>query len=335
MTDSVPKTRYAQTAFLLVTLSFFGGPWLVPAFRNHAAGAAVVSGVVYALCFGNPFLATTAKLSGTLLGVAIVGMGFGMNLIKVLRAGANGLVLTVIGIAAGLAIGVWLGRLFGVSRDARWLIAVGTCICGGSAIAAVTPILKAKPHDVAISVVTVFVLNATALLLFPLLGHWMGLSEDTFGCWAALAIHDTSSVVGATYQYGATALETGTTIKLARALWIVPVSLFVSWVVVRGQAAAAAGNGEKPKHKVKLPWFIPGFLMAAALVTCVPAMADTGRQVKELAQYLMVTTLFLIGANLSRDKVKELGPRPFLLGVALWLILGTSWGIVAWLGWLA
>ena len=294
----------------------------------------MVSGVVYAMLFGNPFLAQTSKLSSTLLGIAIVGMGFGMNLIKVLKAGADGMVLTVIGISAGLTIGVGLGKLFKVSHDARWLIAVGTSICGGSAIAAVTPVLKAKPHDVAISIATIFILNAVALLIFPPIGHWLGLSEHTFGVWAALAIHDTSSVVGATYQYGTEALAIGTTVKLARALWIVPVSLFVSWLVARSEARAHAGSGEKKRIRLKLPWFIPGFLIAAAIVTYLPATADTGKIIKELAQYLMVTTLFLIGANLSRDKVKELGPRPFLLGMVLWLILGTSWGIAAKLGWL-
>ena len=320
------KEFFARIAFLAVAGFFFFGPWAWPEFRNHAAGVAVVTGVIYALLFGNPFLARTSKLSGTLLGVAIVGMGGGMNLVQVLKAGADGLVLTVVGISAGLALGVGLGRLFGVSRDARWLIAVGTSICGGSAIAAVTPILKAKPHDVALSVATVFILNAVALLIFPPLGHWLGLSQHVFGTWAALAIHDTSSVVGACYQYGPEALDVGTTVKLARALWIVPVALFVGAVVARGDGSGADG-AKKPRAKV--PWFIPGFLLAAAVVTYVPGTAEAGRFAKSLAQYLMVATLFLIGANLSRDKLKELGPRPFLLGVALWLLLGTGWGFAA------
>ena len=322
------KDRFARIAFLAVAALFFFGPWAWPGFRNHAAGVAVVSGVIYALLFGNPFLARTSKLSGTLLGVAIVGMGGGMNLLQVLRAGADGLVLTVVGISAGLALGVALGRLFGVSRDARWLIAVGTSICGGSAIAAVTPILKAKPHDVALAVATVFILNAVALLIFPPLGHWLGLDQHVFGTWAALAIHDTSSVVGACYQYGPQALDVGTTVKLARALWIAPVALFVGWIVARGETPA---DGAK-RPRAKVPWFIPGFLLAAAIVTYVPGTAEAGRFAKSLAQYLMVATLFLIGANLSRDKIKELGPRPFLLGVALWLLLGTGWGLAAKLG---
>lgn len=321
------QDRFARIAFVAVAGFFFFGPWAWPEFRNHAAGVAVVSGVIYALLFGNPFLARTSKLSGTLLGVAIVGMGGGMNLLQVLRAGADGLMLTVVGISAGLALGIGLGRLFGVSRDARWLIAVGTSICGGSAIAAVTPVLKAKPHDVALSVATVFILNAVALLVFPPLGHWLGLDPHVFGTWAALAIHDTSSVVGACYQYGPEALDVGTTVKLARALWIAPVALFVGWIVARGDAPASGADGKKPRAKV--PWFIPGFLLAAAIVTYVPGTAEAGRFAKSLAQYLMVATLFLIGANLSRDKIQELGPRPFLLGVALWLILGTGWGLAA------
>ena len=324
----------ARAAFLAAAGFFFFGPWALPGFRNHAAGAAVVSGVAYALLFGNPFLARTSKLSGTLLGIAIVGLGGGMNLAKVLQAGVDGFALTAIGISAGLALGVGLGRRFQVSRDARWLIAVGTSICGGSAIAAVAHVLKAKPHDVAISVATIFILNAAALLIFPPLGHWLGLGEHAFGTWAALAIHDTSSVVGACYQYGPAALETGTTVKLARALWIAPVGLFVGWIVARAEAQAPAGPGGKSKTKAKVPWFIPGFLLAAAIATYVPGTAAAGQFLKELAQFLMVATLFLIGANLSRDKIRELGPRPFLLGIALWLILGTGWGIAAKAGWL-
>ena len=323
----------ARAAFLAAAGFFFFGPWALPGFRNHAAGSAVVSGVVYALLFGNPFLARTSKITGTLLGIAIVGLGGGMDLAKVLQAGADGLVLTASGISAGLALGVGLGKRFQVSRDARWLIAVGTSICGGSAIAAVAPVLKAKPHDVAISVATVFILNAVALLIFPPLGHWLGLGENVFGTWAALAIHDTSSVVGACYQYGPVALETGTTVKLARALWIAPVSLFAGWIVARAETQAP-GPGGRAKTKAKVPWFIPGFLLAAAIATYVPGTAAAGLFMKELAQYLMVATLVLIGANLSRDKVRELGPRPFLLGIALWLILGTGWGIAAKAGWL-
>ena len=331
--ESAHRNRVlAQALFLALAAFFFFGPWAIPAFRNHAAGVAVVTGTAYALLFGNPFLAQTTALAGTLLSLAIVGMGFGMNLVKVLKAGADGLVLTVIGISIGLAAGRCLGKWFKVSSDASWLIAVGTSICGGNAIAAVTPVLKAKAHDVAISIATIFILNAVALLVFPPLGHWMGLSQHAFGVWAALAIHDTSSVVGATYQYGAEALETGTTIKLARALWIVPVALFVGWRLARAQAKSAVGNRAKQKTKMNFPWFIPGFLAAAAIVTYCPAAVGTGKLLKELSQYLMVTTLFLIGANLSREKVKELGPRPFFLGVTLWLLLGSLWGVAAKIG---
>ncbi len=331
MSTSLPfRDRFAQIAFLVVAGFFFFGPWAWPGFRTHAAGVAVVSGVVYALLFGNPFLARTSKLSSTLLGVAIVGMGGGMNLIQVFKAGADGLLLTVVGISAGLAIGLGLGKMFRVSRDARWLIAVGTSICGGSAIAAVTPVLKAKPHDVAVSVATIFILNAVALVVFPPLGHWMGLDQHVFGTWAALAIHDTSSVVGACYQYGPQALDVGTTVKLARALWIAPVALFVGWITAHDETPADDATGPKPRAKV--PWFIPGFLIAAAIVTYVPGTAAAGRDLKNLAQYLMVATLFLIGANLSRDKIQKLGPRPFLLGVTLWFILGTAWGLAAHFG---
>lgn len=287
----------------------------------------MIAGIVFAVTIGNPFSKVTGKLTSTLLGATIVGMGCGMNLIDVLRAGANGMVYTVIGIAAGIGLGVFLGKKFGMQRDTTYLISVGTSICGGSAIAAAAPVLKAKAHDVAMASATVFTLNAVALLVFPAVGHALGFTETQFGYWAALGIHDTSSVVGASFQYGPTALEVGTTVKLARALWIVPVTLFLSCFV------ANAGPGEKRKIQIRIPWFIPGFIAAAALVTWLPVTAPVGGVIKEISKYMMITTLFLIGANLSRDKLRELGLRPVLHGVILWLILGGAWCAAIHFGW--
>ena len=189
------------------------------------------------------------------------------------------------------------------------------------------PVLKAKAHDVAIASATVFTLNAIALLIFPPIGHALGMSEVQFGFWSALGIHDTSSVVGASMQYGPTALEVGTTVKLARALWIVPVTLFLSCFV------ANAAEGEKRKIKLKIPWFIPGFIAAAALVTWIPVTAPAGGFLKEVSKYMMIVTLFLIGANLSREKLKELGLKPVVHGVVLWIVLATLWGAAIHLGW--
>ncbi len=323
--DMVEKIK--KFVFLLVCGAFFVVPWQVAALRHHAPGVAVIAGVLYAAVFGNPFAGATGKLTPRLLGAAIVGMGFGMNLTAVLQAGAGGLAYTFAGIAMGIGMGVWLGRRMGLEKETMYLLSVGTSICGGSAIAAAAPVLKAKAHSVALASAIVFTLNAVALLLFPAIGRALGMSETQFGLWAALGIHDTSSVVGASMQYGPVALEVGTTVKLARALWIVPVTLFLACCV------AERAPGETRKIKFRIPWFIPGFLVASALVTWVPATAQTGNVLKELAKYLMVMTLFLIGANLSRDKLRALGLKPLLHGVALWLALAVFWGTMICAGW--
>lgn len=308
--------------FVLSAIFFLIAPTLFSGLAHYAPGMAIVVGVLFALTLGNPFLAHTVKWTHLLLGLAIVGIGFGMDLFRVLRAGADGMVYTVIGIAAGLGMGLAIGKKLRVPNDCTWLIAVGTSICGGSAIAAVAPVLKAKAHDIAIAVATVFILNGVALLIFPPLGHWMGFTQHQFGLWAALAIHDTSSVVGASFQYGSIALETGTTVKLARALWIVAVTMFVAWAIAKPENFETSA---KRRFTLKIPWFIPGFLIAAALVSYLPQMTAAGLIVKTAAQNLMVMTLFLIGANLSMDKIRELGIRPFVLGVTLWVILATAW----------
>jgi uncharacterized integral membrane protein (TIGR00698 family) len=321
------KGIFLKVGFIVLSVGFFVIPWLVPWTRDYAPGIAVVTGIAYSVLWGNPFAALTGKYTSTLLGLAIVGMGCGMNLIDVLRAGANGFVYTLIGITIGIGLGVWLGKRLGLERDLMYLISVGTSICGGSAIAAAAPVLKAKAHDVAIASATVFTLNAVALLVFPAVGHALDFSEPQFGYWAALAIHDTSSVVGASFQYGPVAMEVGTTVKLARALWIVPVTLFLSCFI-----AGDRENG-KPKIQLKIPWFIPCFLVAAALVTWQPAVAPAGQLLKEISKYLMIMTLFLIGANLSREKLRELGLKPILHGVILWLVLAIIWCVAIALKW--
>lgn len=324
------KTIIKKISYLLLAAAFFAVPCFWPPAKDYAPGLAVITGIVFAVLLGNPFKEYTSKITSPLLGAAIVGMGCGMNLIKVLQAGANGIVYTLIGICAGLGLGVLVGKWLKLNRDTMYLISVGTSICGGSAIAAAAPVLKAKAHDVAIASATVFTLNAVALLIFPAVGHALNFSEPQFGYWAALAIHDTSSVVGAGFQYGPQALEVGTTVKLARALWIVPVTLFLSCFI------APVAEGEKRAVKFKVPWFIPGFLIAAAIVTWLPALIGNdqaasqyiikgGSFIKDISQFLMVTTLFLIGSNLSREKLKELGLKPVLHGVILWIILSTAW----------
>lgn len=297
---------------------FFVLPWACPGFRNYASGTAIVAGLLFALCFGNPFAARTGQLASPMLGAAIVMMGAGLEIMEILRTGASGLGYTVVGIAVAFAIGLFIGRRLKLERDTNLLICSGTAICGGSAIAAVASALKSKPTDVAVATAVVFLLNAVALLIFPPIGHALGFSQEQFGLWSAVAIHDTSSVVGAAIQFGDRALEVGTTVKLARALWIVPVALVVSLAVSRREASGG-------RAKLKIPWFIPGFLLAATLVAWVPSLAKTGKFIGELSKYLMVMTLFVIGSNVSLDSVRKLGFAPILHGIALWLILLTGW----------
>ena len=321
------KVCLHKAVFIAVALAFFIVPWAVPGFRNYAPGIAVIAGIIFAVTVGNPFARFTGKLSSTLLGVAIVGMGCGMNLEKVLAAGAHGFIYTFIGITLGLGLGTLLGKLLKIDKNCSWLVSVGTSICGGSAIAAAAPALKAKADDIALASATVFTLNAVALLVFPYLGRVLGFSQEQFGYFAALAIHDTSSVVGASFQYGSEALEIGTTVKLARALWIVPVTLFIASFV------ADKEPGEKRQFKLKVPWFIPGFIIAAAIVTYLPATAAVGGFLKEASKYLMIFTLFIIGANLSRQKLKDLGIRPLLHGIVLWVLLSTIWCVAIYCSW--
>ncbi|AKV03302.1 Putative membrane protein YeiH [Labilithrix luteola] len=288
-------------------------PWVSPV-------VALLGGIAVALSVDNPWPSRTRALAQRTLAWSVIGLGAGMNLAVVGRVGIQGLGYTAIGIGSALLLGTLLGRRLGVSRDSSLLVTVGTAICGGSAIAAVAPAIRAKEDDVSIALVTVFVLNAVALVVFPFVGHRFHLGQDAFGLWCALAIHDTSSVVGAASQYGERALEVATAAKLARALWIVPVSFGVAMLRARTVADPASGARPSPKR----PWFIAGFLASAALVTFVPALAPAGRMVAFAAHRLLAATLFLVGLGLTRPALRRLGVRPLLQGVALWLTLATA-----------
>ena len=285
------------------------------------SGAALVAGVGVALLLGNPYAQRTRLLTPRLLSYSVVGLGAAMDLAAVGRAGAKGFGYTVAWIALTLAMGLFLGKLLGTRPDTSLLITSGTAICGGSAIAAVAPTIGAREEDVSVSLATVFLLNAVALVVFPPAGHALGLSEESFGLWAALAIHDTSSVVGAALAYGPKALEIATTVKLARALWIVPLALAIGAWRSRNVAADA---GETAKPKPRRPWFILGFVLAAALVTYVPALREPGHLVAALAKRCLVVTLFLIGCGLTRQAVARVGARPFVQGVALWAFTASA-----------
>lgn len=269
---------------------------------------ALALGLAFGLLFNHPFHAQSQKLSQTLLQICVVGLGFGMNLQEVLRAGKSGFIYTALSIAFALGVGWMLGKLLRVERTDSFLISVGTAICGGSAIAAVGPVAGASDDEMSVSLGTVFILNSVALIVFPLIGTSLGLSQAQFGLWAALAIHDTSSVVGAGAKYGAVALAVGTTVKLARALWIVPVTL---------ATAAIKRNGAK----IKYPWFIGLFVVAAIVNTYLTRGAPLYGVLYDLARIGLTVTLFLIGSHISRETLKRVGVRPLVQGVTLWIIV--------------
>lgn len=291
---------------------------------------ALAAGLLLALVLGNPYAARTKALTPKLLSLSVMGLGAGMNLVQVAKAGLAGFAYTAAGLGLALGLGWILGRLMKVQRDTSVLLSVGTAICGGSAIAAVAPVIRASDEEVSMALVTVFLLNAAALGLFPLIGHALHMGERPFGLWAALAIHDTSSVVGAASGYGPEALLVATTTKLARALWIVPVAYGIGLLYTRLQYF----SGEAGDAKAKRPWFILGFLAMAALVTFVPALQPAGAWVNAAAKRLLVLTLFLLGCGLSREALKRVGPRPLFQGMLLWLCVGAgSLGAIR-LGWI-
>ncbi|MBZ5707388.1 MAG: putative sulfate exporter family transporter [Acidobacteriia bacterium] len=283
---------------------------------------ALAIGLVFGLTLTHPFQQGSKRLSRYLLQASVVGLGFGMNLHEVIRAGRTGFLYTLLSISFAMIAGMSLGALLKVQQKSAFLISTGTAICGGSAIAAVGPISDASEEQMAVSLGTVFVLNSIALLIFPSIGAALKMTQTQFGLWAALAIHDTSSVVGAAAKYGAVALAVGTTVKLARALWIVPMS--VGTAVYRGA-----------KAKIQWPWFIALFCLAAVCNTYLPAGAPAYGMLSKIAKIGLTVTLYLIGGGISVATLKQVGHRPLLQGVLLWLLVsvGSLWLIRA--GWIA
>ena len=283
---------------------------------------ALALGLVFGFTFPHPFDQSAKTLSRYLLQASVVGLGFGMNLQDVIRAGRSGFVYTLLGISFAMLAGMALGALLEMKRTPAFLISTGTAICGGSAIAAVGPIVGASSEQMAVSLGTIFVLNSIALLIFPAIGSALKLSQTQFGLWAALAIHDTSSVVGAAAKYGAGALAVGTTVKLARALWIVPMS--IATAVIKHSRA-----------KIQRPWFIALFCLAAVCNTYLPAGAATYAVLSKIARIGLTATLYLIGSGISIATLKRVGHRPLLQGVILWLLIsaGSLWLIRE--GWIA
>jgi uncharacterized integral membrane protein (TIGR00698 family) len=272
---------------------------------------ALLGGLIYGLAVTNPFHTESKRLAKFLLQASVVGLGFGMNLHEVVRVGRSGFLYTAASITGVMLLGLALGYLIRVGKKSSFLIAAGTAICGGSAIAAVGPIAEASEEEMAVSLGAVFILNSVALFVFPLVGFALHMTQSQFGLWSALAIHDTSSVVGATARYGAAALAVGTTVKLARALWIVPLSL----------ATAAT---LKSKARVQWPWFILLFCAAALLNTLLPVFNPAFTTLSHLGKIGLTVTLFLIGTGLNKETLKKVGVRPLLQGLTLWLLVAAA-----------
>jgi uncharacterized integral membrane protein (TIGR00698 family) len=282
---------------------------------------ALAGGLFYGLTFAHPFSVQAKQLSKMLLQISVVGLGFGMDLREMLRVGRSGFVYTAASICIALSMGWLLGRLLHVERKISYLISTGTAICGGSAIAALAPITEATEEEIAVSLGTVFVLNSIALFAFPVIGTLLHMTQSQFGLWSALAIHDTSSVVGATAKFGALALAVGTTVKLARALWIVPLSM--------GTAIA-----RKSKARICWPWFILFFCLAAVANTYVTAFDPAYPVMKHLGIIGLTVTLYLIGTGLSKETLRQVGIRPLLQGILLWFVVAVGSLTLIHAGWI-
>ncbi|MBV8547770.1 MAG: putative sulfate exporter family transporter [Acidobacteria bacterium] len=293
-----------RVAIFAALLIFCVTPWASPPI-------ALALGLALALTLGHPFASRNSKATKLLLQTSVVLLGFGMNLQKVVEAGRTGFVFTIVTIVGTLLLGFLLGRAMNISRTTSHLISSGTAICGGSAIAAVGPVVNATDEEMSVALGTVFILNSIALFIFPMIGHRLGMTQPQFGVWAAIAIHDTSSVVGAAAKYGAEALQIATTVKLTRALWIVPVTLATAFFFKRKSA------------KVTIPWFILWFVVASVLRTYIAAPAEVWSTLTMLARIGLTITLFLIGAGLSRKSIAAVGARPLILGLLLWIAISS------------
>ena len=297
-----------QKAVFILLIIFSLSPWGSPPI-------ALALGLLLAFTIGNPFPQLNGKPVKYLLQASVVLLGFGMNLDAVYKAGKDGIAFTVVTIFGTLILGYFVGKLLKVNDKTSTLISSGTAICGGSAIAAVAPAINAESDEITVSLGTVFVLNSIALFIFPIVGHALGLSQNQFGVWAAIAIHDTSSVVGAAAAYGSDSLIIGTTVKLARALWIAPIALLFAYIY--------RDKDSNSKTKVAIPWFIVLFLAATAFRSYAPSfiMPSIFESIVNLAKAGLTVTLFLIGAGLSHATLKKFGYMALLQGVILWVVI--------------
>lgn len=287
---------------LMITCFF---TWMTPP-------VALLLGILAAQFIGHPFLRLNHKITHILLQFSVVGLGFGMDVGTAFEAGSEGFVLTFVSIAGVLTLGYFLGRKLEIDKKTSLLISAGTAICGGSAIAAISPVIKAKEREVSVALGTIFILNSVALFIFPFIGQALAMSQKQFGTWSAISIQDTSSVVGAAAKFGTQALQIATTVKLTRALWIVPVAFLCAWIFKSKDA------------KIKVPYFIGLFLLAVVVNTYVPAIKSISSHIVHLSKIGLTLTLFLIGSGLSRHLLVSVGARPVLQGIILWMVISVA-----------
>lgn len=304
MSATLQNTTLHRIIFIIAAL-FCLSPWASPPL-------ALVLGIVIAWVMGHPFAKYNSKATQFLLKVSVVGLGFGMNAHNALKAGKEGIVFTIVSIIGTLILGFVLGKLFKTDTKTSYLISSGTAICGGSAIAAVSPVIKAEEKQISVALGIVFILNSVALILFPFIGHKLSLTQEQFGLWSAIAIHDTSSVVGAAGSYGEKALEIATTVKLSRALWIIPIAFLSAFLF------------KNKDTKIKIPYFIGLFVLAMLANSYIPAVKVVSPFVVAIARAGLTLTLFLIGCGLSKKVLKSVGIMPFVQGVLLWIVISLA-----------
>ncbi|MBX3117885.1 MAG: putative sulfate exporter family transporter [Fimbriimonadaceae bacterium] len=305
------KTYWPYAVFTLA-IAYAVSPWA-------SAGIALAAGIAIALCFGNPLAKASGKLSKTLLQASVVFLGFKFDLMPVLQVGAQGFIFALITILATFGLGWLIGKWLKVPQEIGILVSSGTAICGGSAIAAVSSTLSSKDEDVAVSIGTVFLLNAIALFIFPPLGHLLALDGHAFGIWSGIAIHDISSVAGSAAAYGQNALEIAMPVKLSRALWIAPMAIAIGYIWSRSRSDQEGQSGG-----FKFPWFILMFVAASGLRSLVPALQSYTKPVELIAVAGFTLTLFLIGGGISREALKKVGWRPLAMGIALWAFISLT-----------
>lgn len=309
--SSAKIARLKKTAFISLLLICLL-PWI-------SAPIALLLGIMVAQFIGHPYPNHNHKATSILLQFSVVGLGFGMNINTALKAGKEGLLFTIISILITLSVGFILGRILKIDKKAAYLISAGTAICGGSAIAAISPVIKAEEKQISVALGTIFILNSLALFLFPFLGHQLNLSQTQFGIWSAIAIQDTSSVVGAASKFGAESLEIATTVKLTRALWIIPIAIASSWAFKTRDA------------KIKIPYFIGLFIIAILLHTYIPFNEKLSDSILCISKTGLTVTLFLIGSGLSKKILSSVGFKPIVQGVVLWIIISSIglWSVLS------